>query len=98
MSEELFPILLDLVGLEIWKQDTNYRKSIRAEEGLSICLRGTPGFQAWIQKFHIRAMLFWPLPQTLKVYSCGKWHGNYGVPVPKLGTYLLIRINKREPN
>ncbi|PRD19597.1 UNVERIFIED_CONTAM: hypothetical protein NCL1_56904 [Trichonephila clavipes] len=40
MSEELFPILLDLVGLEISKQDTNYRKSITAEEGLSICLRG----------------------------------------------------------
>ncbi|GFV73848.1 hypothetical protein TNCV_1592531 [Trichonephila clavipes] len=30
--------------------------------------------------------------------ASGKWHGNYGVPVPKLGTYLLIRINKREPN
>ncbi|GFR21154.1 DDE Tnp4 domain-containing protein [Trichonephila clavata] len=39
MSEELFSILLDLVGQEISKQDTNYRKSITAEERLSICLR-----------------------------------------------------------
>ncbi|GFV24031.1 uncharacterized protein TNCV_236001 [Trichonephila clavipes] len=31
MSEELFSILLDLVGLEISKQDTNYRKSITAD-------------------------------------------------------------------
>ncbi|GFQ92241.1 uncharacterized protein TNCT_444241 [Trichonephila clavata] len=39
MSEELFSILLDLVGQEISKWDTNYRKSITAEERLSICLR-----------------------------------------------------------
>lgn len=39
MSEELFVILLDLVGPEISKLDTNYRKSITAEERLAICLR-----------------------------------------------------------
>jgi hypothetical protein len=39
MSEELFAILLDLVGPEISKRDTNYRKCITAEERLAICLR-----------------------------------------------------------
>ena len=32
----MFLILLDLVGPEISKQDTNYRRSIKAEERLAL--------------------------------------------------------------
>ncbi|GFX24409.1 hypothetical protein TNCV_992251 [Trichonephila clavipes] len=49
--------------------------------------------QALLQDFYFANVI-----RRMKITLFGKWHGNYGVPVPKLGTYLLIRINKRELN